>query len=718
VRVLSVVAVSLAALAATAVFASRAGAVLVRFPSGQQAGVMPITRVSPPSRPGSQARPGASANPSSSNGNLDYHGGPILHASAPYLVFWDPGNAAPAAEKTLLERYFEDSAADSGKSTNVFGVDRQYTDSTGFADDKLTWSAGQAITDPQPYPSTSSQCTEDNGFSETACLYDSQIRAELQRLVAADDLPTGVGGDAPIYEVILPSTVNTCIDGTSPLKCADNAFCAYHSAFTGVGGGEILYADIGTVLAGYAPKFCQDDGNPLAQQPNGNVVADVATNELSQQTSETITDPEMNAWWDSSSHNEDGGDCEFAGALDPQAGSSPDAFLPVLGGSAAAANLFDQVINSDNYYTQTEWSNGNVACEAEPAAASQSAAFTAPASGSTATGVNFDPSSSSSSQGYTSTTWEFGDGSSSFSASAPAPIAHSFPAPGTYTVTLTLVDAYGNVSTASHPIVITGPPAATFSVTTHQPGRALSPVHFDGSASNELGGSIASYSWNFGDGSPAGTGATLTHAFRSAGTYPVVLTVTDPNGRTAQISHQVVVVGVPHAKLTVKPTHPAQGAAMRFSAAGSTDVGSRITSYGWEFGDGHSAFGRSVRHTYAKPGKYIATLAAVDASGAGSVEVVLVTVSKPAAIGSASVKTGTQLERVRFSLTGAGGLRVSGKNFRISKAGTFTFNYRLSSSQRKALRGHHSLTIKLKATFKPRTGGKASTKTITISVKS
>lgn len=51
-------------------------------------------------------------------------------------------------------------------------------------------------------------------------------------------------------------------------------------------------------------------------------------------------------------------------------------------------------------------------------------------------------------------------------------------------------------------------------------------VSFDASGSYDEDGSIASYSWDFGDGITA-TGVAVDHTFLSAGTYDVILTVTD-----------------------------------------------------------------------------------------------------------------------------------------------------------------------------------------------
>ena len=53
---------------------------------------------------------------------------------------------------------------------------------------------------------------------------------------------------------------------------------------------------------------------------------------------------------------------------------------------------------------------------------------------------------------------------------------------------------------------------------------------FDGSGSQDPDGSIASYVWDFGDGTPDGSGATPSHTYAAAGTYTVTLTVTDNKG--------------------------------------------------------------------------------------------------------------------------------------------------------------------------------------------
>jgi PKD repeat protein len=63
---------------------------------------------------------------------------------------------------------------------------------------------------------------------------------------------------------------------------------------------------------------------------------------------------------------------------------------------------------------------------------------------------------------------------------------------------------------------------------------------FDASTSTDPDGTIAGYSWNFGD-LASGTGVTTSHPYALAGSYPVTLTVTDNAGATASVTGSVVV---------------------------------------------------------------------------------------------------------------------------------------------------------------------------------
>jgi subtilisin family serine protease len=61
---------------------------------------------------------------------------------------------------------------------------------------------------------------------------------------------------------------------------------------------------------------------------------------------------------------------------------------------------------------------------------------------------------------------------------------------------------------------------------------------FNGSASTDTDGTIASYAWTFGNGA-SGSGATATQTYGQGGTYTVTLTVTDDAGATGTSTKQV-----------------------------------------------------------------------------------------------------------------------------------------------------------------------------------
>jgi PKD repeat protein len=84
-------------------------------------------------------------------------------------------------------------------------------------------------------------------------------------------------------------------------------------------------------------------------------------------------------------------------------------------------------------------------------------------------------------------------------------------------------------------------PTAAFTYTPASPA-ALDPVSFNGTGShdNNTGGSIVSYTWDFGDGGSSSS-ATPSHTYAAAGTYTVKLTVEDSAGLSASQSQSVTV---------------------------------------------------------------------------------------------------------------------------------------------------------------------------------
>ena len=244
-----------------------AGAVVVRGPNGHLLGITPRAGVAPAAIPGSVAARHASGSIGfSSNGNLDYHGGRCCTQAVRISSSGIRSGKYRPASRALFERYFADVAAQSGTSANVYAVDRQFTDSTGFADYKQTFSAAsQAIVDTQPYPSTGN-CSPHGPATYPICLTDGQLQTEMTRVIAADGLPQGTGDNAPIYFVVTPRTVNICADATN---CADNTFCAYHSASATARAPSCtrrFRCSSTTPVPVQDPKACQSDGNPAGAE--------------------------------------------------------------------------------------------------------------------------------------------------------------------------------------------------------------------------------------------------------------------------------------------------------------------------------------------------------------------------------------------------------------------------------------------------------------------
>ncbi|MDY0747258.1 PKD domain-containing protein [Paucibacter sp. R3-3] len=158
---------------------------------------------------------------------------------------------------------------------------------------------------------------------------------------------------------------------------------------------------------------------------------------------------------------------------------------------------------------------------------------------------------------------------------------------------------------------------------------------FSASSSTDAENNIASYAWDFGDGTTA-LGSSATKVYASAGTYTVTLTVTDSLGAVSTTSGQVVVspaaYSPPIASFNVQPAMGSAGTAAQFSAASSSSPNGAIASYAWDFGDGTSASGISVSKIYPYLGTYKVTLTVTDNRGLSAVQSVPFAVQAPAGV--------------------------------------------------------------------------------------
>jgi hypothetical protein len=101
----------------------------------------------------------------------------------------------------------------------------------------------------------------------------------------------------------------------------------------------------------------------------------------------------------------------------------------------------------------------------------------------------------------------------------------------TFKVNDGLVDS--NIATVNITITANNAaPTAAFGAGTSKSGLTGHAVNLDGSSSSDSDGTIASYTWNFGDDSAGATttSSSTTHAYTAAGIYTVTLNVTDNAG--------------------------------------------------------------------------------------------------------------------------------------------------------------------------------------------
>lgn len=82
----------------------------------------------------------------------------------------------------------------------------------------------------------------------------------------------------------------------------------------------------------------------------------------------------------------------------------------------------------------------------------------------------------------------------------------------------------------------------------------------------------------------------------------------------------------PTASFSASSTDVDVGTKVSFDASDSSTSGGSITSYEWEFGDGSTATGQTVSHTYDGPGDYTVTLTVTDDGGATATATKTITV--------------------------------------------------------------------------------------------
>lgn len=214
--------------------------------------------------------------------------------------------------------------------------------------------------------------------------------------------------------------------------------------------------------------------------------------------------------------------------------------------------------------------------------------------------------------------WDFGDGGSDEGLRSSRVYAGA----GEYNVTLTVEDDMGARASVTNKVVVNGNklPLAMLSVSSDvfRPGQA---VAFDASESTDPDGrGLASFTYDFGDGSPRKTSSlpTTTHTYDEVGLYLARVDVRDVDGGVAYATaaFQVSEAALPEPSFAFEPEIEIRpGTVIRFTARGSQSVDSPIAGYRWFFGDGGIGDGAEVTHAYAEAGEYSVKLTVTAENG-------------------------------------------------------------------------------------------------------
>jgi gliding motility-associated-like protein len=186
--------------------------------------------------------------------------------------------------------------------------------------------------------------------------------------------------------------------------------------------------------------------------------------------------------------------------------------------------------------------------------------------------------------GATSYVWDFGDGSSTSTQANPS---HTYTQYGTYSVTLVATNGAGCIDTLvkKNYIQIKKPIVTLPSL----PLKGCIP--YTASFQSVIVDSveqIASYLWDFGDGSTSGQ-PTPSHVYNTRGDYNITLTITTKSGCVEKL---IILKGVsvgpkPVADFSVDKTNVCAGTGVNFTDLSTPAL--EVNEWKWEFSDGQKS---------------------------------------------------------------------------------------------------------------------------------
>ncbi len=242
---------------------------------------------------------------------INYNGGPVLKGTVPvYIIWYGNWNGTGSDTQTTVNLIDSFLAANSLGGSGYEKINTLYGDTTGNVSGNLQLSS-------QVFD-TGSQGTR---------LRNSKISAAISSQLTSGALPTDPNG---VYLFLTSSDVKESGFCTQ--------FCGFHT-HQKLNGADIKWAFVGNT--DQCPSGCEIQATGPNSPATGVGGADGMSNVITHETEETITDPDLNAWFDSSG-NEDADKCNFK-------------FGPTQ--TSANGSKFNQTFGGHNWMIQMEWEN-------------------------------------------------------------------------------------------------------------------------------------------------------------------------------------------------------------------------------------------------------------------------------------------------------------------------------------------------------------------------
>lgn len=208
--------------------------------------------------------------------------------------------------------------------------------------------------------------------------------------------------------------------------------------------------------------------------------------------------------------------------------------------------------------------------------------------------------------------WSFGDGTTS---TEQNPV-HQYNAVGEYSVTLTVNTSAGCQNTITKPSLIK---IKETTVAINAPAGGCVPFSYQPQATITTLDSIASYLWDFGDGTTSTLANPPAHIYNSTGQYELSLTVTTESGCviTKTIPKGILVGTPPTVSFTATPVDECASELIHFTGQAVTTPGADVKWF-WDFGDGENATSPNPTHKFKIFGNVNVTLTVTNNGCEGS----------------------------------------------------------------------------------------------------